>query len=51
MAETKARASAENARIAQVVEDEAARTAERDRRYENRKARQGLAFTLPESRW
>lgn len=40
MAETEARKAAEHARIARVVEDEAARKAERDRRYANRKARQ-----------
>lgn len=39
-AETEARKTAENERIARVVEDEAARKAERDRRYANRKARQ-----------
>jgi len=39
--ETEARAIAENARIAQVIEDEAVRKANRDRRYANRKARQG----------
>jgi len=39
-AETTARALAENARISRVVEDEAARKVERDRRYANRKARQ-----------
>jgi hypothetical protein len=32
--------TAENARISRVVEDEAARKAERDRRYANRKAKQ-----------
>ncbi|MCR6502152.1 DUF6481 family protein [Shinella sp. CPCC 101442] len=40
LAETKAREGAEKARIARVIEDEAARKAERDRRYANRKARQ-----------
>jgi len=40
LAVTEARESAENARIARVIEDEAARKAERDRRYANRKARQ-----------
>ncbi|MCX8997403.1 DUF6481 family protein [Rhizobiaceae bacterium BDR2-2] len=39
-AETEAREAAEKNRIARVVEDEAARKAERDRRYANRKARQ-----------
>ncbi|GES53725.1 hypothetical protein Rhsp01_63410 [Rhizobium sp. NBRC 114257] len=39
-AETEARKSAENMRLARIVEDEAARKAERDRRYANRKARQ-----------
>lgn len=39
-AETEARKGAENARIARLVEDEAARKAERDRRYAARKARQ-----------
>lgn len=39
-AETEARKTAENERIARVVEDEAARKAERDRRYAARKARQ-----------
>ncbi|WP_219745709.1 DUF6481 family protein [Rhizobium populisoli] len=39
-AEIKARQSADNARISRVVEDEAARKAERDRRYAARKARQ-----------
>lgn len=39
-AQTEARKTAENERIARVVEDEAARKAERDRRYANRKARQ-----------
>jgi DsbC/DsbD-like thiol-disulfide interchange protein len=38
--EIEARQSAENARISRVVEDEAARNAERDRRYAARKARQ-----------
>lgn len=41
VAETEARAIAENARVAQVIEDEAVRKANRDRRYANRKARQG----------
>lgn len=41
VAETEARAIAENARIARVIEDEAVRKANRDRRYANRKARQG----------
>ncbi len=41
VSETEARAIAENARIAQVIEDEAVRKANRDRRYANRKARQG----------
>lgn len=40
LAEIEARENAENARIARVVEDEAARKAERDRRYAARKARQ-----------
>ncbi|MDP9811209.1 membrane protein involved in colicin uptake [Rhizobium tibeticum] len=40
LAETEAREGAEKARIARVIEDEAARKAERDRRYANRKARQ-----------
>lgn len=40
-AETEARERAEKARIARVVNDEALRKAERDRRYANRKARQG----------
>lgn len=40
IAEIEARNSAENARISRVIEDEAARKAERDRRYANRKARQ-----------
>lgn len=40
LAEEEARENAENARIARVVEDEAARKAERDRRYAARKARQ-----------
>jgi len=39
-AETEARERAEKARIARVVDDEALRKAERDRRYANRKARQ-----------
>lgn len=39
-AEIEARQSAENARISRVVEDEAVRKAERDRRYAARKARQ-----------
>lgn len=39
-AEIEARQLAENARISRVVQDEAARKAERDRRYSNRKARQ-----------
>ncbi|KAA0683267.1 hypothetical protein DTW90_36545 [Neorhizobium sp. P12A] len=39
-AETEARDAREKNRIARVVEDEAARKAERDRRYANRKARQ-----------
>lgn len=39
-AESRARAAAEHTRIARVVEDEAARKAERDKRYANRKARQ-----------
>jgi len=38
-AEIEAQKSAENARISLVVEDEAARKAERDRRYAARKAR------------
>ena len=41
VAEKTARENAENARIARVVQDEAARKAERDRRYAARKARQG----------
>lgn len=40
MAETEARMTAENALISRVVEDEAARKAERDGRYANRKAKQ-----------
>ena len=40
-AEADARELADKNRIAQVVEDYAARKAERDRRYANRKARQG----------
>lgn len=39
-AEIDARQLAENDRISRVVQDEAARKAERDRRYANRKARQ-----------
>lgn len=39
-AEIRVRAAAEHARIARVVEDEAARKAERDNRYTIRKARQ-----------
>lgn len=39
-AETTARETAEKARIGRVIADEAARKAERDRRYANRKARQ-----------
>jgi len=39
-AEIEARQSAENTRISRVVQDEAARKAERDRRYAARKARQ-----------
>jgi len=39
-AETEARERAEKARIARLVDDEALRKAERDRRYANRKARQ-----------
>ena len=39
-AEVDAREVADKNRIARVVEDEAARKAERDRRYANRKARQ-----------
>ncbi len=38
-ADTEARETAERNRIALVLEDEAARKAERDRRYANRKAR------------
>lgn len=38
-AELIARQKAEDARVASVIEDEAARKAERDRRYANRKAR------------
>ena len=38
-AETEARETAERERIARVLEDEAVRKAERDRRYANRKAR------------
>lgn len=38
-AETEAREEAERNRIARVIDDEAARKAERDRRYANRKAR------------
>lgn len=40
VADAQARERAENARVALVVEDEAARKAERDRRYAARKARQ-----------
>lgn len=40
VAEIEARNSAENARISRVVQDEAARKAERDRRYAARKSRQ-----------
>lgn len=40
LAETEARESAEKARVARVIEDEAARKAARDLRYANRKARQ-----------
>ncbi|WP_132524304.1 DUF6481 family protein [Rhizobium sp. BK376] len=39
-AEIDARKAAEEGRISRVIEDEAARKAERDRRYANRKARQ-----------
>lgn len=39
-AETEARGSREKNHIARVIEDEAARKAERDRRYANRKTRQ-----------
>ncbi|WLD96345.1 DUF6481 family protein [Agrobacterium leguminum] len=39
-AQTEAREIAERDRIARVLEDEAVRKAERDRRYANRKARQ-----------
>ena len=39
-AETEAREMADKNRISRVIEDEAARKAERDRRYANRKARQ-----------
>ncbi len=39
-AEIEAREAREKNRIAWVIEDEAARKAERDRRYANRKARQ-----------
>lgn len=39
-AQTEAREIAERHRIARVLEDEAVRKAERDRRYANRKARQ-----------
>ena len=38
-AETEAREALEKSRIARVIEDEAARKVERDRRYANRKAR------------
>lgn len=38
-AEAEAREAAEKNRISRVIEDEAARKAERDRRYANRKAR------------
>lgn len=38
-AETEARETAEQNRIARLIEDEATRKAERDRRYANRKAR------------
>ncbi|MBP1874144.1 hypothetical protein LPJGGPFB_03266 [Ensifer adhaerens] len=40
-AEAEAREAADKNRISRVIEDEAARKAERDRRYANRKARQG----------
>jgi hypothetical protein len=40
VAEIEARKSAEDMRLARIVEEEAARKAERDRRYANRKARQ-----------
>ncbi|WP_337183751.1 DUF6481 family protein [Shinella sp.] len=40
LAETQAREGAEKARLARVIEDEAARKAARDLRYANRKARQ-----------
>jgi len=39
-AEVEAREKRQNDRVARVVEDEAARKAERDQRYANRKARQ-----------
>ncbi|NOV21331.1 hypothetical protein E5S70_36010, partial [Ensifer adhaerens] len=39
-AEAEAREAADKNRISRVIEDEAARKAERDRRYANRKARQ-----------
>ena len=39
-ADVEAREAAENKRISRVIEDEAARKAERDRRYADRKARQ-----------
>ncbi len=39
-AETEARGARDKNRIERVIEDEAARKAERDRRYANRKARQ-----------
>ena len=40
-ADAEAREHAEKARVARVIEDEAARKAARDQRYANRKARQG----------
>lgn len=39
-AEVEARKAADRNRVSRVIEDEAARKAERDRRYANRKARQ-----------
>jgi hypothetical protein len=39
-AETEARETAEKGRMARLIEDEATRKADRDRRYANRKARQ-----------
>ncbi len=41
LAEARQREEADRNRVARVIEDEAARKAERDRRYANRKARKG----------